>query len=216
VGNILRDQGIEPAPDRRRQTTWKTFIKSHWGVLRAIDFTTLEVWTRGGLVTYYLLFVMEIATRRVHFAGCTPNPTGPWIRQVARNLVDCEDGFLNGKRYLIMDRDSKFTDGFREILEGEGVEAVRLPPRSPNLNPQIERFIRSIKDESLSRMILFGERMLRNAVGQYLAHYHAERNHQGLGNQLIDPGEEVGQSRGEVQCREPLGDLLRYYYRHAA
>jgi transposase InsO family protein len=216
VGNILRQHGIEPAPDRQRQTTWKTFIKSHWDVLGGIDFTTIEVWTKGGLVTYYLLFVMEIATRRVHFAGCTPNPAEPWMKQVARNLIDCEDGVLNGKRYLIMDRDTKFTDKFRWILEGEGVEAVRLPPRSPNLNPHIERFIRSIKDESLSRMIFFGENMLRNAVRQFLAYYHGERNHQGLGNQLIDPGEEVGQSQGEIQCRERLGGLLRYYYRDAA
>ena len=134
VGNILEEHGIEPAPERKLQTTWKTFIKAHWGVLASIDFTTIEVWTKGGLVTYYVLFVMEVATRRVYFAGCTPNPTEPWMKQVARNLVDCEEGFLNGKRYLIMDRDSKFTDRFRGILDGEGVEAVRLPPRSPNLN----------------------------------------------------------------------------------
>jgi len=146
VGNILKKHGIEPAPQRKRKTTWKTFIKSHWDVLGAIDFTTIEVWTTGGLVTYYLLFVMEVATRRVHFAGCTVNPTEAWMKQTARNLTDIEDGFLNGKRYLIMDRDTKFSDAFRKILEDEGVESVRLPPRSPNLNPHVERFIRSIKD----------------------------------------------------------------------
>jgi putative transposase len=216
VGNILKEHGIEPAPDRKRRTTWKTFIKSPWDVLAAIDFTTIEVWTKGGLVTYYLLFVMDVATRRVHFAGCTPNPDGPWMKQIARNLTDCEDGFLNGKRFLIMDRDSKFTDEFREMLDGEGVEPVRLPPRSPNLNPHIERFIRSIKDESLSRMILFGENMLRNAVGQYLTHYHMERNHQSLDNRIIEPGVEVGRPEGDIQCRERLGGMLRYYYRKAA
>ena len=216
VGNILKQHGLEPAPDRKRQTTWKTFIKSHWDVLGAIDFTTIEVWTMGGLVTYYLLFVMEVATRRVHFAGCTVNPTEAWMKQIARNLTDVEDGFLNGKRYLIMDRDTKFTDAFRKILKDEGVESVRLPPRSPNLNPHLERFMKSLKDETLEKMIFFGEKMLRTAIRQFLAHYHAERNHQGLGNQLIDPGEEVGQSLGEVQCRERLGGLLRYYYRDAA
>jgi transposase InsO family protein len=216
VGNILKEHGIEPAPERKLQTTWRTFIKAHWDVLASIDFTTIEIWTKGGLVTYYVLFVMEVATRRVHFAGCTPNPTEPWMKQIARNLVDCEDGFLNGKRYLIMDRDSKFTDRFRGILEGEGVEAVRLPPRSPNLNPHIERFIRSIKDESLSRMIFFGENMLRNAVRQFLAHYHAERNHQSLDNKIIHPGDEVGRHEGEILCRERLGGILRYYYRNAA
>jgi len=216
VGNILKEHGIEPAPERKRQTTWATFLKAHWDVLGSIDFTTIEVWTKGGLVTYYVLFVMEVATRRVHFAGCTTNPDEPWMKQIARNLTDCEDGFLNGKRFLIMDRDTKFTDGFCEILEGEGVEVVKLPPRSPDLNPHIERFIRSIKDESLSRLILFGENMLRNAARQFLTHYHTERNHQSLDNKIIQPGEEVGRHDGDVQCRERLGGMLRYYYREAA
>jgi putative transposase len=216
VGNILRDHGIEPAPERKRQTTWKTFIKSHWDVLAAIDFTTMEVWSRGGLVTYYLLFVMEVATRRVHFAGCTPNPDEPWMKQIAKNITDPFDGFLLGKRYLIVDRDKKFSDAFRKILEDEGVESVRLPPRSPNLKPHIERFIRSIKEEGLLQMIFFGKKMLRTAIGQFLERYHSERSDQGLGNQLIEPGEEVGPSQGEVQCGERIGGLLGYYYCDAA
>ncbi len=216
VGNILKEHGIERAPERKRQTTWKTFIKAHWDVLAAIDFTTIEVWTKGGLVTYYVLFVMEVATRRVHFAGCTPNPNEQWMKQIARNLTDPFDGFLLGKQYLIMDRDSKFTDAFRKILKDEGVEGVRLPARSPNLNPHLERFMRSVKEEALQRMIFFGEKMLRTAIRQFLEHYHGERNHQGLGNQLIDPGEEVGLVQGEVECRERLGGLLRYYHRDAA
>lgn len=216
VGNILKTHGIEPAPKRKRQTTWKTFIQSHWDVLGAIDFTTIEVWTKGGLVTYYLLFVMELATRRVHFAGCTPNPDGPWMQQIARNLTDVEDGFLRGKRYVLMDRDTKFSEKFREILQSEGVEAVPLPPRSPNLDAQLERFHRSIKDECLERMIFFSEGMLRRAVALFLEHYHRERNHQGLGNRILVPGQEVGQKTGKVTCRERLGGLLRYYYRAAA
>jgi putative transposase len=108
VANILEEHGIEPAGERKRQTTWKTFIQSHWDVLAAIDFTTIEVWTSGGLVTYYLLFVMEVATRRVHFAGCTTNPHTAWMKQTARELTNFEDGFLNGKRYLLLDRDGKF------------------------------------------------------------------------------------------------------------
>ena len=179
VGNILKKHGIEPAPERKRQATWSTFLRAHWDCLGAIDFTTIEVWGRGGLVTYYLLFVMEVSTRRVHFAGCTTTPDDPWMKQVARNLTDCEDGFLRDARYLLVDRDAKFSSGFREFLEGEGVHSVRLPPRSPNLNAQIERFIRSIKDECLSRMILFGEEMLRYTVHEFLAHYHKERHHQG-------------------------------------
>jgi len=216
VGNILKAHGIEPAPERKRQTTWKTFIQSHWDVLGAIDFTTIEVWTKGGLVTSYLLFVMELATRRVHFAGCTPNPDGAWMQQIARNLTDAEDGFLKGKPYVLMDRDGRFSDAFREILEDEGVDPVLLPARSPNLNAHLERFHRSLKEECLERMIFFGETSLRNAVIQFLEHYHRERNHQGLANRILVPGEEVGRACGEIQCRERLGGLLRYYYRKAA
>jgi len=109
----------------------------------------VEVWTKGGLVTFYLLFVMELKTRRVHFAGCTPNPHDSWMKQVARELTNYEDGFLNGKQYLLMDRDSKFSDSFRDFLHNEGVESLRLPPRSPNLNSHLERFHRSIKEEAL-------------------------------------------------------------------
>ncbi len=216
VGNILRAHGIEPAPSRKRQSTWKSFLEAHWDVLGSIDFTTIEVWTRGGLVTYYLLFVMEIATRRVHFAGCTPNPHEAWMKQIARNLTDVVDGFLNGKRYVLMDRDGKFCPTFQAMLRAEDIEPVVLPARSPNLNAHLERFHRSLKEECLDRLIFFGENSLRKAIAAFLAHFHSERNHQGLGNKLIEPGDEVGRRGGEVACRERLGGMLRYYYRKAA
>ncbi len=129
------------------------------------------------MVTFYLLFVMEIATRRVCFAGCTPNPDGPWMQQIARNLTDVEDGFLKDTRYVLMDRDGKFSPAFRAILKTEGVNAVLLPAKSPNLNAYLERFHGSLKSECLERMIFFGETSLRNTVLQFLEHYHAERNH---------------------------------------
>jgi transposase InsO family protein len=216
VGNILKANGIEPVPDRKRQITWKTFLKAHWGVLGAIDFTTIEVWTKEGLVTYYLLFVMEIATRRVHFAGCSVNHDEAWMMQIARNLTDAFDGFLNGKRYVLMDRDGKFCPAFRGILKYEDIKPVQLPPRSPNLNAYVERFHRSLKQECLDRMIFFGEKSLRKAVNTFLDHFHTERNHQGIANRLIEPGEEVGLRDGDVLCRERLGGMLRYYYREAA
>ena len=216
VGSILKAHGVDPAPDRKRQSTWKSFIRAHWDVLASVDFTTIEVWTKGGLVTFYLLFVMELATRRVHFAGCTANPNDLWMLQVARNLSDADDGFLRGKKYLLMDRDTKFSDSFRSILEQAGVQAVRLPPRSPDLSPHIERFMRTVKDECLHRMVLFGEMALRNAVREFLIHYHEERNHQGLDNRLIESGDEVPCTTGEIACHERLGGMLRYYYRRAA
>ena len=185
-------------------------------MLGAIDFTTVEVWTPRGLVTFYLLFAMELKTRRVHFAGCTVNPNEAWMKQVARDLTNCEDGFLNGKRYLLMDRDGKYCPAFQDLLKGEGVNPVLLPPRSPNLNAHMERFFGSLKSECLDTMIFFGETSLRNAIGEYLRHYHGERNHQGLCNRLIVAGEEVGQATGAVSCRQRLGGMLRYYHRQAA
>jgi transposase InsO family protein len=216
VGDIVRDHGIEPVPERRRQTTWKAFLTAHWDVLGATDFTTVEVWSKCGLVTIYLLFVIEVATRRVHFAGCTTNPDEAWMKQTARNLTDSFDGFLLGKRYLLMDRDTKFCESFRSILRPADVNPVKLPARSPNLNAHMERFMRSVKNECLNRMIFFGEKSLRRAVSEFLEHYHAERNHQGLGNRLIEPSAEVGSANGDVECRERLGGLLKYYYRRAA
>ena len=216
IGNILKEHGMEPAPRRKTQTTWHEFLKSHWDVLAAIDFTTVEIWTKSGLVTFYLLFVMEQATRKVQFTGCTTNPNEAWMEQSARNLTDPFNGRLANKRYLLMDRDDKYCTGFRDIIEQADVKCLRLPPRSPNLNPHMERYIRSLKEECLDRMILFGEKSLRRAIQEFLSHYHAERNHQGLNNGLIDPENEIGHVRGRIECRERLGGMLRYYYREAA
>jgi putative transposase len=215
VGNILKAHGIEPAPDRKQSTSWKTFLKAHWNMLSAIDFTTVEVWTKDGLVTFYLLFVMDIKTRRVHFAGCTNSPIEIWMKQIARNISGFA-GFLNGEHYLPMNRDTKFCRSFRRTLEVESNTCSILPKRSPNLNGHIERFMRSIKEESLRRLIFFGEKSLWNAVLEYLEHYHSEWNHQGLGNRLVETRGDDSQAIGNVQCRERLGGLLKYYHRDAA
>jgi len=119
VGNILKEHGIEPAPDRKRQTNWKTFLRAHWDVLAAIDFTTVEVWTKGGLVTFYLLFVTELKTRRVHFAAWMATLGDDFMKQIARNLTDPFDGFLKDKKYVLMDRDSNFSSAFRAVPEGQ-------------------------------------------------------------------------------------------------
>jgi hypothetical protein len=146
----------------------------------------------------------------------TPGPDDAWIRQIGRNFTDPVDGFLREKRFCLMDRDAKFTPAFRTLLAQAGIEPVRLPPRSPNLNAWIERFMRSIKSECLDRMIFFGEDSLRRAVREYVAHYHAERNHQGLGNSIIAPLPHPTKAVGRVRCRERLGGMLRYYHREAA
>jgi putative transposase len=217
VRNILRRHHLEPAPQRRKAgMSWAQFLKMHWEVLAATDFFTVEVATWHGLVTYYVLVVMELATRRVHIAGITPHPTAAFMQQCARQLTDPFDGFLLGKRYLIHDRDTKYTQAFDALMKASGVEPVLLPPRSPNLNAHCERFVRSIKEEALAQMIMLGERALYYAIQQYLAHYHHERNHQGLANRLIAREEAIGCQTGHVVRRERLGGLLSYYHREAA
>jgi putative transposase len=216
IADILDRHGIEPAPDRTRKTTWKEFLTQHWELIVAADFFTIEVWTAKGLQRFIVLFFIELANRRVEIGGISAAANGLWMNQIARNLTDSVDGLLAGKRYLIHDWDPLFTEEFLSILQGAGVESVKLPPRSPNLNAHAERFVRSIKESCLERLILFGESSLRTAVHQFMAHYHRERNHQGLGNRLIQPEPDHLANTGAVQRRERLGGMLNYYYRAAA
>ena len=178
-----------------------------------MDFFTTEVWTPRGLKTYYVLFLIALESRRVHVAGITRHPDGNFMAQVARNLTDAVDGFLNGRRFVICDRDTCFTKQFRAILEDAGVRVVHTPVRAPNCNAHAERFVLSIKSECLNRMILFGESSLRRAVSEYVAHYHTERAHQGLGNECIQPGNSP--VLGTIRCRERLGGILKHYTRAA-
>jgi transposase InsO family protein len=216
VRNILKANGIEPAPERRKHTTWRQFLSAHWDCLAASDFFTVEVCTWRGLVTYYLLFVMDLSTRRVHVAGITQNPDTRWMMQMAKNLTDPIDGVLADKRLVLIDRDTKYCDAFRHVLETAGVRPVRLPARSPNLNAYAERFVRSIKDECLRRLIFFSERSLRYAIDEFVEHYHLERPHQGLGNRRIGSAQEHGEPVADPECRTRLGGLLRSYERRAA
>jgi putative transposase len=156
VANVLKREGIEPAPMRGTRTPWGVFLKAHWRTLVAADFLTVEVWKLGGLVTYYVLFLIELPTRAVRIAGITTNPAEGWMLQIARNLCDVEDGVLTQGRKLIVDRDTKYSHHWRSFIEEQGAEVIRLPPKSPNLNAYAERFVRSIKDECLNRMIFVG------------------------------------------------------------
>src|SRR5246500_2148825 len=217
VGNILRRFGIPPAPKRRQQMSWADFIRSHMAVLAGIDFFSVEVLTWRGLATYYVLFFLHLETRRVTLAGITQHPTEEWMVQMARNAVDVIDGTLLSVPYALHDRDTKFCSSFPAMLRSGGVEPLRLPARSPNLNAFAERWVRSIKSECLSKLILFGEASLRRAVTQFVEHYHAERNHQGKANRLLFPRPVPPErDRGGVRCQERLGGLLKYYHREAA
>jgi transposase InsO family protein len=138
------------------------------------------------------------------------------MNQIARNLTDVESGFLNGARYLIHDRDPLFTESFQRLLKPSGVETLKLPARSPNLNAYAERFVLSVKSECLAKIIPLGERHLRKAVNEYTEHYHLERNHQGLDNQLVERQSDQTCVGDVIDCRERLGGLLKHYYRRAA
>ena len=216
IKRILADAGIEPAPERSKRTPWATFLKAHWGAIAATDFFTVEVLTMHGLVRYSVLFVIDLKTRCAQIAGIAHDPYGAWMEQIARNLTDAVDGFLKNTRYLIHDRDPLFTQRFVDILGTTGVKTVKLPARSPDLNAYAERFVLSARTECLRRMIPLGEKHLRATLAAYIEHYHLERNHQGLGNELLTPLPANTNADGSIQCRERLGGILKYYYREAA
>jgi putative transposase len=216
VGNVLRRHSLPPSPERKRTSSWADFIRIHRALLVGSDFFTAEVLTLRGLMTYYVLFFIHLESRRVDIAGITVHPNELWMKQVARNATMEGCGVLRDCRYLLHDRDTKYTASFRAIIRSGRVEPLVLPARSPNLNAHAERWVRSVKDECLAKVVLFGERSLRRALTEYVEHYHAERNHQGKGNVLLFPRGNPVRRDGPVQCRERLGGLLRYYHQDAA
>ena len=166
-------------------------------------------------MTFYVLAVMHLKTRRVHIAGITTSPNATWMKQVCRNLTDCEDGFLKDASQLIVDRDTSFIAMRKFLEQNRDTAVVLLPRKSPNLNAFMEHWFRSLKAECLDRMIFFGRRPLENAVCEYVEHYHAERNHQGLGNQLIEPVDDEAIA-GRIECRVRHGGIVKLYHRRAA
>jgi transposase InsO family protein len=212
IASILKAEGIPPS--RERPSSWRTCLRAHWSALVAADFFTTEVWTARGLVTYYTPFVLELQSRRVHVAASTPYPDEAFVVQAVRDLANAIDGILSEGCVLICDRDRKWSRGVLEFLEHEGVRIIRTPFCAPNCNAYAERFVRSIKEECLERLILFGERHLRRAITEFVTHYHGERNHQGIGNELIQPLERA-EGQGSVRRRQRIGGMLNYYYRAA-
>ena len=212
IARILKAAGVPPLPER--PTSWQTFLRAHWGAIAGADFFTTEVWTWRGLVTFYTLFVIDLASRRVQIVGSTPHPNDLFMHQVSRTLTAADAGLLRHHRVLICDRDRKWSQDVRRLLGDSGIRVVLTPVRAPNANAYAERFVRSIKEECLDRMIPMGERHFRRAVREFVAHYHGERNHQGLQNRLITGALAIG-SVGRVRRRSRLGGLLNYYERAA-
>ena len=164
-------------------------------------------------MTYYVLFFIHLESRRVSLVGITRHPDEAWMQQMARNATNESWGHLERRRYALHDRDTKFCASFRAALASGGIRPIQLPARSPNLNAFAERWVRSVKQECLSKLILCGEVSLRRALGEFVEHFHAERNHQGKGNVLLFPNKEESRGRPQrsVLCRERLGGLLKYY-----
>ena len=196
IAKVLREQGLPPVPER--PTSWQTFLRAHWEHLVGADFFTTEVWTVRGVVTYYTLFVIELASRRVRIVGSTPHPDGPFMHQIARELVATNEGALAPGCLLICDRDAKWSTAVRAV-------------RAPNANAYAERFVRSIKAECLDRVVPLGERHFRQLLREYVAHYHHERTHQGAGQShpAVAPAEAARPAgAAETTTRGPAQFLL--------
>ena len=216
IGEVLRKAGIRPNPDGGSKLDWKTFVRVHADQLAATDFFFVPVMTLRGIVMYRVHFVIDIATRKVQIVHIGCQYHAELMKQLARNLTDCFDGFLLGKKWLIHDRDPLFTDDFGDILRSAGVKPWKLPPSMPMMNAYAESFVKSIKRECLDKIIFFSEEALRNAIREYMEHYHQERPHQGLDNKVIEPDAEVFRNQGRIVKTARLGGLLNDYHRAPA
>jgi putative transposase len=218
VGNILKSYGIPPAGERgARRRRWRHFLATHWQVLASCDFTSIPVISLSGIRWMNVLVIMRLATRQVHVAVVHATPDATVMAQVARNLTMADAGFfsVHGIRYLIRDRDGKFSPPFTKILDDAGIETVLTPVEAPNANAHIERWFLGLKSECTNRLWIIGERALRFVLDEYIEHFHRERHHQGTGHRLIDPGPEVKITTGPICRRKRLGGLLSYYHRAA-
>lgn len=223
VAAILKRHGVPPVPTRERDSTWKPFLAGHAHEIAATDFFTWDVWTWLGKKTVYVLFAIHAATRRVEIMGITDRPDTRFMVQTARSAT-MEDGWLRriGAKYLIHDRDTKYSAAWRHVLKEAGVEPLAIPANSPNLNAFAERWVRTVKRECLRQVHVLGMGGLGRVLAEYVAHYHAERPHQGLGNRPVEtaanpPAQKIISAEvGEIACRTSCGGVVRHYYRAAA
>ena len=211
VRRILLIAGSGPAP-RRAGPSWRQFLRQQAAGMLACDFFTVETIS---LRRFYVLFFIALASRRVHLAGCTTNPTGAWLTQQARNLSFT--GIFERIRFLIHDRDSKFSGAFDEVFRSEGITVIHTPIRAPQANAYAERFVRTVRAECLDWLLILGRRHLEHVLRIYTAHYNRERPHRGLA--LLSPDStraDPQQSGGEITRRDRLGGLIHEYRRAAA
>ena len=206
---ILQRAGVDPAP-KRSTVSWRQFLRAQANGVLAVDFFTVDT---VFLKRLYVLFVIEIATRRVHVLGVTPQPAGAWATQQARNLFMALDDRVGRFRFLIRDRDTKFTTAFDAVFAAEGIEVLRTPVRAPRANAYAERWIGTVRREVLDRMLIFGCRQLQSVLAEYADHYNGHRPHRALGQvPPLGPGESaVVLPAGTIVRRDRLGGLIHEY-----
>ncbi len=211
---MLKQRGIPPAPERGKHgSSWRTFLAQYKDEIVACDFFTVET---AWLKTLYVLFFIELGSRRVHLAGCTTNPTSAWVTQQARHLSwQIQDGSVP-TRFLIHDRDSKFPAAFDTVFKSEDVTIIRTPVRAPNANAFAERWVRSVREECLDRVLILNERHLHRVLTTYVGYYNHARPHQGIDQCCPIPLETTAERDGSIERRDILGGVLHDYYRRAA
>jgi len=210
VKNILRENGLEPAP-KRSKDTWDAFIKRHFKTLWACDFFTKTVWTMLGPKTFHALFFINVHTRKVHIAGITKHPTKEWVNSKAKTISFLFESNNKSRKLLIRDGDSKYSREFDKIIESFGVKVKRIPYKSPNLNPYAEGWVGTIKRECLDYFFVFGERHFRYLVKEYVKYYNTVRPHSSLNNMPLNY--KPKNDNGRIRCDSRLGGIIKHYYR---
>jgi putative transposase len=215
VRNVLRSRGVPPAP-RRSGPSWRTFVRAQAAGMIACDFFTVDT---ASLRRIYVLFFIELETRKVHLGGCTTNPDGRWAAQQARNLAVDLAGRSQPLRFLIRDRDTKFSAAFDEVFRTEGAKVIRTPVQAPNANAYAERWVRTVREECLDWLLIGGRRQLERVLRTYVDHYNRERPHRALDLASPEPRAKparIDQPNGvNIRRRDRLGGLLHEYARAA-
>jgi putative transposase len=212
IANILKRHNIPPAPDRDGSPSWRHLMKHYKEQMLACDFFTVETLF---LQTIYVLFFIEVGSRRLHFAGCTTNPDENWVSQQARQIVWNLETRTPSLRFLIHDRDGKFPTSFDTVFRSEGYKVIRTPVRAPNANSHAERWIRSAREECLDKLLIVNQRHLQTVLTDYVDYFNTSRPHQGIGQRTpiarLPPN-----GNGPIQRRDVLGGIIHDYYRKAA
>jgi len=210
IKNILKKNNLDPNPERSKDN-WNSFIKRHFKTLWACDFFTKQVLTTLGPRVFFVLFFINVKTRKVHIAGITRYPNREWVSKHTKSLLSLLDYDKKGKKLLIRDRDAKFSREFDEQFGNSGFTVQKIPFMSPNLNPHAESWIGTIKRECLNHFFVFGERHLRYLIKEYVKYYNSTRPHSSIDNMPLEYRSR--KNVGKIRCRSSLGGIIRHYYR---